>query len=49
VPRGEYVAQFGKVLGARGEIQLVEEGQCGSRFQVTVDVVETRPKAPEEG
>ncbi|MDH6628372.1 hypothetical protein M2271_006205 [Streptomyces sp. LBL] len=31
------------------EIQLVEEGQRGSRFQAAVDVVETRPKTPEDG
>lgn len=49
MPRGKYVAQFSKVLGVRGEIQLVEEGQCGGRFQVAVDVVEARPKTVEEG
>lgn len=48
VPCGEYAAQFGQVPGARGDVQLVEEGQCGSRFQVAVDVVEARPKAEED-
>ncbi|UUS34388.1 hypothetical protein NRO40_28560 [Streptomyces changanensis] len=43
------MAQFSKVLRVRGEIQLVEESQCGSRFQVAVDVVEARPKTAEEG
>ncbi|MGP3636982.1 hypothetical protein ACTU45_27155 [Streptomyces sp. 24-1644] len=41
--------QFGKVLGVCRKIQLVEEGQRGSRFQAAVDVVETRPKTPEDG
>lgn len=48
VPRDEHVAQFGKVPGVRGEIQLVEEGQYGGRFQVAVDVVEARQKTAEE-
>lgn len=49
VSGGKYVAQFGKVLGVRGEIQLAEEGQCDSRLQVAVDVVEARQEAAEDG
>lgn len=49
MPRGEYVAQFGKVLGVRGENQPVEESQCGSRLQVAADVVEARLETAEDG
>ncbi|MFD6089289.1 hypothetical protein [Streptomyces chartreusis] len=49
MPGGEYVAQFGKMLRVRGEIELVEEGQCGSRVQITVDIVEARPKTAKKG
>ncbi|WP_317878133.1 hypothetical protein [Streptomyces sp. SR27] len=45
VLRGEHLVGFGEVLGVRGEIQPVEEGQGGGRFQVAVEVVEARPEA----
>ncbi|MEV5666934.1 hypothetical protein [Streptomyces flaveolus] len=49
MPRGQDVAQFSAVGGAGREIQPVEKSECGRRFQVAVDGVETPPQSTEQG